>query len=753
MAQARPKSPENGLKNSQKIKIAKMSESQRFFEFDNFLLDSQQRLLFRDGQPVELTPKVFDVLFELVQSGGRVVEKRELMEKIWPDSFVEEANLTQHVSTLRKKLGQDAQQRYILTVPGRGYRFVASIQSWDDDAIVTVQERVRSRISVGTPDDSIEPAEISTTTHRALPPVAKQRSRTWLLIWAGVAVIVSGAFGLSLVSLVRRRAAPFTNIRLSKFSTNGKVATAAISPDGKQVAYAENDGGQEALWIRQVATSNTGVVVVGPANVSYIGLTFSPDNDYIYYISAPLNSPNTLYRVPALGGKPTALAEDVDSPPTFSPDGKQMAYLRGYPDVLETVLLIAQVDGTGEKRLSTLKSPQFSFVLPSAPSWSPDGRHLACAVSISNDQGQYQELYQVDATTGETNPFTNRKWRRFFRVAWLRDGSGLITTAADSDNSPMQVWEVPYPSGEPRQVTNDLNDYRGLTLTADAKTAAVVQLDQQANVWVSPSIDGRNSVQVTSNNYDGLNGLAWTPDGKLLYTSARNNANDIWIVDAEGKQRTQLTENAGNNTSPAMSPDGKTIAFVSTRDGQPHVWLMDALGARAQRATAGKQDVSPIFTPDGQWIIYRSYVTGNPNLFKLPVAGGAPLRLTEIISFVPAISPDGKTIACVQRPIALARVRLALVPFDGGPAKVIELKDIPRNLKFAWTSDGQSLIYVKHEGTFENLWMLPLNGDEPKRITNFDADLIFNFAISTDGRLALTRGNERSDVVLISSTK
>ena len=109
-----------------------MSHPQRFFEFDNFLLDSQQRLLFRDGEPLDLTPKVFDVLLELVQSGGRVVEKKELMEKIWPDSFVEESNLTQQVSTLRKKLGQDsAQQRYILTVPGRGYRFLPTYKDSD----------------------------------------------------------------------------------------------------------------------------------------------------------------------------------------------------------------------------------------------------------------------------------------------------------------------------------------------------------------------------------------------------------------------------------------------------------------------------------------------------------------------------------------------------------------------------------------------------------------------------------------------
>ncbi len=730
-----------------------MSEPQRFFEFDNFLLDSQQRLLLRDGQPVELTPKVFDVLFELVQSGGRVVEKKELMERIWPNSFVEEANLTQHVSTLRKKLGHDAQQRYILTVPGRGYRFVAPIKSWDDDAIVTVQERVRSRITVGTPDEPIKADEIIPAMHRVLPATNEKGARRWRLIAIPIGLLLIVILGLWLVNVLRRRPEPFTNIHLAKFTTNGKVSSAAISPNGKQVAYAEADGEQQTLWIRQVATSNTGVVVVGPSSLRFIGLTFSPDNDYIYYIASPPNSPNTLYRVPALGGKPSALVEDVDSPPTFSPDARLMAYVRGYPDANESVLMIANVDGTGEKRLSTLKSPQSTFTFGPAPGWSPDGKHIACSVSLSDDQGQYQEVYQVDALTGATTPVTKRKWRRVYRMAWLRDGSGLIMSAADSETTQLQVWEVRYPSGEPRKITNDLNDYLGLTLTADSNTAAVVQSDQQANLWISPAIDGRNAVQITSNNYDALDGLAWTPDGRLLYTSARNAANDIWIVDAQGKQKLQLTENAGNNTAPAISPDGQTIIFVSSRDGQQHLWRMDAVGGHVQRATEGTRDLSPVFTPDGRWIIYRSYVTGNPNLFKLAVAGGAPTRLTEVISGVPAISPDSKTIACIQRPVALARVKIGLVPIEGGPARLIEPKDVPRQLMLAWNTDGQSLVYIKNESSVSNLWMLPLNGGEPKQITNFDANLIFNFAISKDGRLAVTRGAEKSDVVLISSTQ
>lgn len=730
-----------------------MSHPQRFFEFDNFLLDSQQRLLFRDGEPLELTPKVFDVLLELVQNGGRVVEKKELMEKIWPDSFVEESNLTQQVSTLRKKLGQDSAQRYILTVPGRGYRFVAPLKSWDDDAVVTVQERVRSRIRIGDTVESSDQDQIIPSAHLVLPSAPeKDHSRMRWAIMIGVAIIFVGALAFLLIKIFRRPTiAPFTNVRLSRFTTDGKVGCAAISPNGRQVAYAETEGAQQTLWIRQVATSNTGVVVIGPSNLHYIGLTFSPDSDYIYYIAAPLNSPSTLYRVPSLGGKPKALVEDVDSAPTFSPDGKQMAYSRGYPDAKESVLMLAAVDGSGEKRLSTLKSPHFTFALGPAPSWSPDGKIIACAVAIADEQGQYQEIYQVDTQSGETKPVTNRKWRRVYRMSWLRDGSGLMTSATDSDTTLSQVWEVSYPSGQPRKITNDLNEYTGLTLTSDSQTAAIVQSDRQSNIWTSTAVDGHNATQVTSNNYDGLSGLTWTPDGRLLYSSARNAMNDIWITDAQGKQKVQLTENAANNTSPTISPDGQTIVFVSTRDGKQHLWRMDADGGHAQRLTDGEQDLSPVFTPDGQWIVYRSYVTGNPNIFKIPVNGGDPTRLTEVISGVPTISPDGNTIGCIERPVAIAKVKIALVPLDGSPARLIEPKDPPRQLIFLWSRDGQSLVYIKNQEPISNLWLLPLNGGEPKQLTNFDSNLIFNFAISADGRLAVARGHDSSDVVLISS--
>ncbi len=741
---------------------------QRFFEFENFLLDSQQRLVFRDGQPLDLTPKVFDILLELLESAGRVVEKKELMESVWPDSYVEESNLTQHISTLRKKLGQDsAQQRFILTVPGRGYRFVAPVKSWDDDAVVTVQERIRSRVTISDgADDAAKPAiEVVHSSQRVLP-AAHSPAKWRALFFLVVALIAVGAgVFLTLRFLRRSPAQPFANIKLTRFTTDGKVITAAISPNGKQVAYAEDENGKHSLWIRQVATANTGVRIIGPATWRYNALTFSPDNDYVYFTAQEINAPAILYRVPALGGTPAKLIEDVDTPVTFSPDGKRIAYLRGYPDAKETSVMTANSDGSAEAKLSSFKDPRIQLNLGPGPAWSPDGETIVCSVSEVGETETRQEIYSVRAGSGESKPLTHGGWSKIFRLSWTKDPQGVMMSAADSETPALQVWYVAFPSGDARRITNDLNDYKTLTVTADSELAAVVQTDEQSNISFTQTEDGKGTqtedgkgpTQLTSSNYDGFDGLSWTPDGQLLYSAARNGLQDIWLVDTEGKQKAQLTQSVrGQNTSPSMSPDGRTIVFVSSRDGKQRIWRMDANGDRAQRLTDGQRDTSPVLSPDGQWIFYLSLrAQGVSELLKISINGGAPVSLlNDGLPGSPAISPDGKTLAFAYRKPALGKLKLALLPTDlSAPIKVLETTDVPRRSLVRWTKDGQGIAYVKVGGNISNIWVQPVAGGPPRQLTNFDSDLIYNFAFSRDGRLAMSRGHQVSDVVLISSAK
>src|ERR1041385_535179 len=152
-----------------------MNESSRFYLFDGFRVDVNERLLFKDNREIPLTPKVFDTLLVLLENSGHVLTKKELMKQVWPDSFVEENNLAQNISILRKVLGEGKEgERYIQTIPKRGYRFVADVSSAGDDEEIIVHERARARIVVERTDDDariidVAPAEVVHQLEPSLP--------------------------------------------------------------------------------------------------------------------------------------------------------------------------------------------------------------------------------------------------------------------------------------------------------------------------------------------------------------------------------------------------------------------------------------------------------------------------------------------------------------------------------------------------------------------------------------------------------
>ncbi|HKC65665.1 MAG TPA: winged helix-turn-helix domain-containing protein, partial [Pyrinomonadaceae bacterium] len=332
------------------------SETKRFYEFGVFRIDAEKRVLLRDGQPVKLTPKVFDTLLVLVENSGSTLGKEELMKLLWPDSFVEESNLTENISNLREVLGERPRDnRYIMTVPKVGYRFVADVRKFsDEETDVVVSERTRSRITIRESEGETE-QDLTTSSsaaslqdqsptietklvkaETALPPAERANSGIKLhrsaLFWAAVVIVLAAtAFGVYKF-LTRRSSLPFEKIRLTKLTTTGKIINAAVSPDGKNFAYVTADAGQESLWLRQLSASSNNVQIVAPAEAYYHGLTFSRDGSYIYYVLSEKFDPNALYRVPTLGGASIKLAEDVDGPVALSPDEKQLAYVRGYPD-------------------------------------------------------------------------------------------------------------------------------------------------------------------------------------------------------------------------------------------------------------------------------------------------------------------------------------------------------------------------------------------------------------------------------------
>jgi Tol biopolymer transport system component len=249
--------------------------------------------------------------------------------------------------------------------------------------------------------------------------------------------------------------APFQAMKMTKLTSNGKATQAVISPDGKQVVYVIDDGGRRTLWLRQVATA-TDVQLTAPEDVFYLSLTISPDGNFLYYVSGSTTRGNrVLYQMPVLGGNPKKMVEDVGSPISFSPDGKQIAFVRSGRG--ESALMIANADGTEERKIAVRQPPNsFGDFFQGGVAWSPDGKQIASIAHSIDSAGQFQNVIEIPFEGGTERPLTSQKWYQIQRLAWLADGSGLLMTAAEqaADSRSRQIWYLSHTSGEARKITN-----------------------------------------------------------------------------------------------------------------------------------------------------------------------------------------------------------------------------------------------------------------------------------------------------------
>ncbi len=753
------------------------------YEFGPFSLDTAERLLTCDGKVVALAPKLLETLLVLVENSGRVMEKEELLKTLWPDSYVEESNLTTYVSQLRKALGENLDgQSYIETVPRRGYRFVAEVKKIHSEATspevgsFVIHERTDTRILIEEEITDEEPivGTFVVPSHHLAPTkieslVVSPRLKTPKKI-VGVALLACGS--LALVALAayfwsnrnsesRKTAAAFQRMTVTKLTSNGKIPLAAISPDGKYVAYVLQETPLQSLWLRQTSTTSN-VQVAAPAPVRFLSPIYSPDGTFIYYVTYQ-GMIGSLYQVPALGGTPRKLIEDIDSPVTFAPDGKRLAFLRHNPQGKESSLIVADTEGANQIVLVTRQAPT-NFSEDSlghyAPSWSPDGQVIACAVADEENGTRSFNVIAVQVAEKTSQPITKQKWHWAGQVAWLPDGKGLVANAWEQGTSTVsdQIWHIAYPSGDATRVTNDVNSYKGLSVAAKTGTLVTVQSAQVSRLWVMPAGNEPDALPITSGfgeNYSEFLGLDWTKDERIVYGSNASGNADIWIMDRDGKNQKQLTTNADKDMTPVVSQDGRAIVYVNFQGKTPHVFRMDMDGSNPKQLTNGQGEVTPSISSDGQWVAYSAYDGTHQRIFKVPMEGGAPVQITEVNHVRAEYSPDGKWLACLVLMPETGSRKIVIIPANGGaPVKTYEKIPLQRWSYLRWLSDSSTLTLAGVQNGISNLYKLPPEGGDPIPMTNYKSDWIFRYAWSKDGKmLAVERGMPISDVIMISDWK
>ncbi|HTU33523.1 MAG TPA: protein kinase [Candidatus Acidoferrum sp.] len=583
-----------------------------------------------------------------------------------------------------------------------------------------------------------------------------------------VIVVVLTLWRTGMLNHSRTEQPSFGQMTITPVTSTGNIHSTAISPDGKWLAYVQDDNGGHAIWVRQLATGSTAKVLSGtPGEIA--GLTFSLDGNYLYFAKEEGGGPtvaasDVLFQVPSIGGVPRQILAGVDSPITFSPDGKRFAFV--HDSGKTAALMIANADGTEPKPLATANDPA-SFPTE-GPAWSPDGKRIAIAETPDGDYADYF-VDTVDVDSGEIHHVGSRQWDFPRQIAWLPDGSAMVFAAGIGPTSlNAQLWDVSYPSGDARRITNDLNFYMGATITSDASALATVQVGLQGTIWLT-TMGGASSFssprQVTSgiDRADGLAGVSWFGADKLLFGYYRSGTIHFATSGLDGSNMHDVPTPAAFSNWPSVCGDGKHFVFAAQDASHSiSVWREDLDGGNPKQIASGKLDIFPNCSPDGKFVVYTDASAAGA-VMRVSIDGGTPKVVSKELIQQVQISPDETTVTGFYRPDPTKPFRLAVVDLQSG--EIRKMYDLPPDVaiagdggsKLQWTKDGQDLLYLTEEHELTSLWAQPVGSisapvQPARKVGTFpDSRHIWSFALSPDGKqIAYSRGQYVTDAVLIS---
>ncbi|HEY2819820.1 MAG TPA: protein kinase [Candidatus Acidoferrum sp.] len=564
-----------------------------------------------------------------------------------------------------------------------------------------------------------------------------------------VAFILVAAAGFGVYSLLTKSShIPFEHFSIENLTNNGHVALATISPDGKYLLNVHDEtNGLQSLWLRHIQTgSNT--QLVEPAATRYASLTFSPDANYIYFVRRDEDAHTiaTLYSAPMLGGMPRLLIKDVDSPITFSPDGKKFAYMREHHDTPNFDLIIVNNDGTPDR---TLLNNTMIATDSAVPVWLPDGKSIVIPI-VQTTADSLGALLSVDVATGDRKTFAASPNRVYYEPTWFYGpGGGFVVSSATPELGMLQrqLGFLSSPKGEYRPLTTDTNNYVRPSVSSDGKAIAATQNNFLYSLSVAPAAQPDEMKPVTLQSHQPIWQWNWSQDEQLIVPQG----GDLRLVQPTGGETVMLSDKS--RMPDQVAACGKYVVFRALRKSQGAsltLWRMDTSGLNQVQLTFGRNEQNPQCSPDGKWLYYVE-ILENQALKRVSVAGGGN---PEIVSEEPSagfvLSADGKRTA--QLDVRELDHRLVLNVYDIAEKKMA-YHDIDSRASdpISFSPDGKSIVFRVRDKGIDNLWSQPLMGSGAAvQLTHFTAERISRFAYSLDGKkIAVERGHLEADAVLL----
>jgi Tol biopolymer transport system component len=575
-----------------------------------------------------------------------------------------------------------------------------------------------------------------------------KRHRLAVLAIVGiVGAIVAGAWFASRSAPAGTPTAPSTALQIEPLTLTGKTALGALSPDGKFVAYVHRDDEVPnlSLWVRQLATGSDMPVVPVVAGRSYLGVAVTPDGTFVDFVALQRGAySGDIWRVPFLGGTPRQIAHGVWSATGWAPDGRHMAFVREDSSTA-TSIIIADADGGNERVLTTRHLPQSFYSVywaerPIArPSWSSDGRSILATglVRLPGGAARRNELVVIDAATGSEIRTVPLEKISLLDAAWLDESHALVNGIMAGKLA--SLVRVDLTTGLMTPVTQDLAEFRGVSLTPDHQAAVTTRLDTRTAIWVGDA-SGASMSEVVPDGPSRPGVVSLDSAGGVVYQAATTNGYGIYAI-RPGERTPTLV--ADNGTRPAVTSDGRRIVFQRDND-KIGLYRVNADGSGLTQLVDG--DATSAVIMRDQTVLFLSNRSGDQTIWSVPIAGGSPREILHrfIARNTLRVSSDG------------SRLHFLAGFADGSEKTVPMMCDLPdcTNPRAAnltgrvarWTPDNQNVAYADQA----NVWVRPIAGGAPHPLTTFTDKTISDFSFSPDGkRLAVTRSTTLADIVLI----